>query len=525
MLGTIPEPLAFRALFESMPSASVAVLNNGPAFTIISVNDAYLRSVGSTRAQLVGKALLETAPFCNANSSRLQSARMSIEAASSSQLTSTPTAAIDQRVFTVTPIHHLDNQDPAHSRPGMLLLTLHAAEARSTSAAVERQSAAKVECIDRLVPLIGVVAVEDDRATSLPSREVFEKAVPGFVVFDLAGRVIDCNPAFARIVGRTREELHLMDSAALIHPEDLERSAKEMRRLFSGASSSFVIEKRYVRPDSTLVWVRNSVSLVRAAAGRPQQIVTISEDQTLFRMAERALIKNEKLAAVGRLSASIVHELNNPLEAVTNLLYLISHCSEVDEIRRYTHMAEQELGRVTQIATQTLRFYRHEVAPAPFQVTDVLESVLALFEGRLRKRQVSVVKRYRQANDPVRAYSGEIRQVFVNLIGNALDAMEDTGQLRIDVRPSRSWQQPEIGGVRITICDSGSGIPADMLKRIFEPFVSTKEANGTGLGLWISKEIVRRHGGTLFVRSAVSGPRRGTAMSVFLPHDVIAIAA
>jgi signal transduction histidine kinase len=127
------------------------------------------------------------------------------------------------------------------------------------------------------------------------------------------------------------------------------------------------------------------------------------------------------------------------------------------------------------------------------------------------------VKRYSAAQEPAFAYSGELRQVFINLICNALDAMEEKGTLRIDIRPSRNWKEQDLRGVRVTICDSGSGIPRHLLKTIFEPFVSTKEDHGTGLGLWISHEIVTRHGGTLRVRSSMQGPRRGTAMSVFLP--------
>jgi signal transduction histidine kinase len=266
-----------------------------------------------------------------------------------------------------------------------------------------------------------------------------------------------------------------------------------------------------------VVWVRNSVSLLRDEKHTPLQIVTIAEDLTLYRLAERALIQNEKLAAVGRLSASIAHELNNPLESVINLLFLISHGENKEEMQHFAQQAEQEMRRVAQIATQTLRFYRQQSAPSPLQLGEVVDSVLALFEGRLSQRNVRVVKRYIRSEQLIVAYSGELRQVFVNLISNALDAMNDHGVLRIDVRPSRNWRGGGEDGMRVILCDSGSGIPKHLLHKIFEPFVSTKENKGTGLGLWISREIIRRHGGSLCVRSQVSGARRGTAMSVFLP--------
>lgn len=353
-------------------------------------------------------------------------------------------------------------------------------------------------------------------ATGLRVRDLFEYAVPGVAVLDLNGVVVDCNPSFAGMVGRNALELKYTELFAFVHPDDRSRSRAELDRMVRGQTPAFVIEKRFVRPDSSIVWVRSSVSLLREENQTPTHIVTIAEDLTMLRMAERALIQNEKLAMVGRLSASIAHELNNPLESVVNLLFLIAQGENLEEVHQFARQAEQEMKRVAQIATQTLRFYRQQSAPGPLQLGEVLDSVLALFEGRLRNGNVDVVKRYVDCVSPLIAYSGELRQVFVNLIGNALDAMGDHGTLRIDARPSRSWIDGR-EGVRVTVCDSGSGIPREMLKKVFEPFVSTKENHGTGLGLWISCEIIRRHGGVLRVRSAVSGPRRGTAMSVFLP--------
>jgi PAS domain S-box-containing protein len=517
-----PDSLLFRTLFEATQSASIAVLADAPQFTIVAATHAFTRMVGATGEQLTGKPLLDTVPFCTIDPFEQQSLRKALDQPPTDTDSDLPnlTVRISSRRWTVATLPILETD----GHPAMLLLTLdQASPAQQDGIHALSARPPKVESIDSYADRIATNTY--DGSFQLPSQEVFETAVPGFAVFDLKGNVIDCNPAFAKTVGRSREELQTLNSASLVHPEDRDRSVQQVKRLVAGEIASFVIEKRYVRPDGNVVWVRNSVSLIRATAGRPPQLVTISEDLTLLRMAERALVKNEKLAAVGRLSASIVHELNNPLEAVTNLLFLITYTSELDEIRHYARLAEQELARVTQIATQTLRFYRHEAAPAPLQMADILDSVLALFEGRLRRRHVNIIRRYLPTSDPLRAYSGEIRQVFVNLISNALDAMGDTGELRIDVRPSRSWERPEISGVRVTISDTGSGIPREMLKRIFEPFVSTKESNGTGLGLWISKEIVRRHGGSLRVRSNTSGKHQGTAMSVFLPRDIIAVAA
>ena len=530
MSGFLPDPLTFRALFESTPRASIAVLANAPDFTIVAASGSYLHLADTTREHLAGKRLLETSPFCDLLPTDKTIIRSALDDLSSPASVGQSVAPQDFSpvlrfnpdrdpwTLTISPVYDADGKSL------LQVLTLEEASQKARQpVTLASMRSPKVESIDSRSSRTALQ--NEPWSLPLPSHEVFDQAVPGFAVFDLDGNIIDCNPSFAKLVGRPREELQTMNCSALVHPDDLGRSAKDMERLVKGESSAFVIEKRYVRPDSAIVWVRNSVSLIRATGDRPPQLVTISEDLTLFRLAEHALIKNEKLAAVGRLSASIAHELNNPLEAVTNLLFLIGHSSEIDEVRRYARLAEQELGRVTQIATQTLRFYRHEVAPGPVQMADIVDSVLALFEGRLRRRNVKVIKRYLPVANQLRANSGEIRQVFVNLISNALDAMGDTGLLRIDVRPSRSWEHPEVAGVRVTICDTGSGIPREMLQRIFEPFVSTKESNGTGLGLWISKEIVHRHGGTLRVRSAVSGRRQGTAMSVFLPGEIISKAA
>jgi len=362
------------------------------------------------------------------------------------------------------------------------------------------------------------------QASRLPQRagrhcleDALENAVPGLAVLDLSGVVADCNAAFAALLGSEPAALRGVEAAMLVHPEHRRQARLDLRRLRSGDCASFVAELRMQRADGSSVPLRQSVTVLRDLADGPPEIVIIVEDLTPLKQAERALCASERLASLGRLSASIAHELNNPLESVCNLLFLISSATDFEEMRGYAVQAEREMARVAQIAKQTLRFSRRQSSPAPTYLGEVIDSVLALLQGRLRNRNVSIVKRYSAAQEPAFAYSGELRQVFINLICNALDAMEEKGTLRIDIRPSRNWKEQDLRGVRVTICDSGSGIPRHLLKTIFEPFVSTKEDHGTGLGLWISHEIVTRHGGTLRVRSSMQGPRRGTAMSVFLP--------
>jgi signal transduction histidine kinase len=232
----------------------------------------------------------------------------------------------------------------------------------------------------------------------------------------------------------------------------------------------------------------------------PRWVGAVIVDSTERKLSEELLRRTEKLAATGQLAASIAHEINNPLEAVTNLLYLL-HQQPLDaESRQYADMAQQEIARVSQITQQTLRFYRQSSNPSLIHPADVLDSVLALHQGRSNAAKVQTVRRYRSAVELL-AFSGEMRQLFANLVGNALDAMPNGGHLFLSVRNSQAWYQPEIPGVRITIADTGYGMTESVRQRIFDAFFTTKEVTGTGLGLWISSEIIAKHQGTVRVRS------------------------
>ena len=232
------------------------------------------------------------------------------------------------------------------------------------------------------------------------------------------------------------------------------------------------------------------------------------------RLAEDALRKSEKLAVAGRLAASIAHEINNPLESVTNLLYLIRHSSTLDDAQKYCGLAENELRRVSEIATQTLRFYRQQSEATRLDVTEIATSVLTLYQGRLHSHDVQVVCDFR-THASLLCYAGELRQLVANLVSNALDAMGKGGVLTLRLRNATCLAGRR--GIRVTVADTGSGIPQTLRKQIFEPFVTTKGETGTGLGLWVSAEILRKHDGHLSYRSSTREGRSGTAFSIFLP--------
>jgi len=232
--------------------------------------------------------------------------------------------------------------------------------------------------------------------------------------------------------------------------------------------------------------------------------------------AEEALRKTERLAAMGRVAGIIAHEINNPLEAITNAFYLLqTHPSLDDEARSYARMAGEELARISHITRQSLSFYRESQQAVPVSVATVLDDVLELQRRHLRISGVEVDKDYK-SNVLILAYPAELKQVFLNLVGNALQAMPRGGRLRVTIRDTAErGRLPR--GIRISVCDTGSGIKPEDAKRLFEPFFTTKSTKGTGLGLWISKGIIQKYDGTIRFRSLKLNGGSATCFSVFIP--------
>lgn len=253
-------------------------------------------------------------------------------------------------------------------------------------------------------------------------------------------------------------------------------------------------------------------------SGRTRGVIVQAYDITELRRAEEALIRSEKLAAVGRLAASIAHEINNPLESVTNLLYLARAGAQTDEMKEYLDTADRELRRVSAITNQTLRFHKQSSHPAEIACEDLIDGVISIYQGRIVNSHVRVEKRKR-ADRRVVCFTGEIRQVLNNLVGNAIDAMHpDGGRLIFRSRDGMDWQTKR-RGIVITVADTGPGMSLHTIEKAFEPFFTTKGIGGTGLGLWISLEIIRRHNGTIRLRSSQRPGHSGTAFAFFLPYE------
>lgn len=305
---------------------------------------------------------------------------------------------------------------------------------------------------------------------------------------------------------------------ACVHPDDLAQTQSRWKESIEHGSN-FVVEYRLKRHDGQYLWFLHRASPRKDDDGKILEWIGTSTDIALQKHTEQSLRQTEKLAAVGRLAASIAHEINNPLESVTNLLYLLGQNQSLDQAaNNFVKTAQDELARVGAIATQTLRFHKQSTAASPTRVSDLIESILALYRSRISTAGIQVTCEY-ERTELLYCRAGELRQALGNIVGNAIDALRSGGALRIRKRPSYNWKHPDVPGVRITIADNGCGIQPEDRNRLFEPFFTTKGVIGTGLGLWVTKDFIDRHNGTVSIRSSVKHSASGTVVSIFLPFE------
>ncbi len=350
----------------------------------------------------------------------------------------------------------------------------------------------------------------------------------GLAFFDRHGRFVRVNQVFASLTG-TPLSRHLGRTLPELFPQPVARELEgAVQRVFeheaplrnlemSGAGGKSGGEGRMARPWTWLI----SAYPVRTMPNQVRWVGVIVLDASDRKRSEDALRRSEKLAVTGRLAASIAHEINNPLEAITNLLFLLRNFSNLDEgALNYVKMAEYEVRRISEITQQTLRFYRQSTLPARATLAELLDSVLSLYQGRLNALEIHVERRYDPQLD-VFCFAGEIRQVIANLVGNSIDATIRGGRLLVRARRSRNWKNGGQAGVRFAVADTGIGMAPSVRERIFEPFFTTKDVTGTGLGLWVSHEIIAKHNGLLHVRTRAAAPDKssGTVFQFFVPDD------
>jgi PAS domain S-box-containing protein len=302
-----------------------------------------------------------------------------------------------------------------------------------------------------------------------------------------------------------------------IHPDDradVEQLYEETR----AEGRSFCCEYRVVWPDQSVHWIETQCQYELGPEGEPLRMLGVMLDVSHRKRAEELLLRTEKLTVAGRLAAAVAHEINNPLESVSNLLYLIELSQSAEEARRYARTALAELMRVARVTQQTLKFHRQTEFARRVQISEVLDGVLALFQGRLHPLGIRVEQRL--VVDPVLlCHVGDLQQVFANLISNSMDALPRGGSILIRMRPTLDEQQ-RLRRLNLTVADNGTGIDPQIRRRIFEPFFTTKAERGTGLGMWVVSEIVARHRGSIQVWSSRLPGRSGTVFSLCLPvHD------
>jgi len=298
--------------------------------------------------------------------------------------------------------------------------------------------------------------------------------------------------------------------AAVENPVD---KVRRLGTVVGLANHTFLVAR-----NGTEVCIDDSGAPIRDSSGKMIGVVLVFRDITERRMSEGALMRAEKLAAAGRFAASVAHEVNNPLEGLTNLVYIALRSNELGEIRHLLAQAESELGRIAHITRQSLGFYRETSTPAHFKPATIVREVTDFYTSRAISLGVSFIVNAKTERE-VLGSAGELRQILSNLLANSLDACASGATIRIEANSAIDPRDLSRPGVRITIADTGFGIPAKHLESIFEPFFTTKKDTGTGLGLWVSRELVEKHGGTLRVRSRTSDPLCGTVFSIFLPNQ------
>lgn len=356
------------------------------------------------------------------------------------------------------------------------------------------------------------VAATPERREAMLAALV-ESTDDAIVSKDLNGIILTWNDAAARMFGYSAEEI-IGKSVRCLIPKELQQEEDSILAKIRAGERISHYETLRIRKNGERFDVSITISPLIDRQGRILGASKIARDITERTRLEKQLMQSEKLAATGRMAATVAHEINNPLDAVLNLIYLAHKSGSLAEVRSYLSAAESELERVAQIARQTLGYYRDDGTPTPVNIQELVENVLGVYQGKLHSAEIATECRF-ENHLPLVASRGELLQIFSNIVANAIDAMPQGGRLRVQTKRRFG---PD--GVEIEFADTGVGIPKEHLDKIFEPFFTTKGNLGTGIGLWVVKQLVEKRAGQVTVTSRTDSRTRGTSIFIFLPlHD------
>jgi PAS domain S-box-containing protein len=343
-------------------------------------------------------------------------------------------------------------------------------------------------------------------------------SIPHMVwIADTNGQTVYFNVRWHEFTGLDEKESLPEGWLQVVHRDDVARVMEAWQSSLE-SQAPFQEEARYRTAAGDYRWVSMRAELMQQDMGHPGRWFGTSTDIQEEKRKEQVFQRTERMALAGRLAASIAHEINNPLEAITNIFYILEGNTAIDEkTMSLVRMGSEELRRVSHIVRQSLSYYRNAETPAPVRLTDLLEETMRILSHHVNAHRITAVRQY-ESDATVSVVAGEMRQVFSNLILNAIEAMQDNGRIVLRVHDSKDWHNGGRPGVRVAIGDDGPGISSKDRSQIFDAFFTTKMEKGTGLGLWVSSDIVRKHGGHISVRSCTIPGRSGTVFSIFLPH-------
>lgn len=351
--------------------------------------------------------------------------------------------------------------------------------------------------LDPRLHLASIVATADDAIVSK----------------DLNGIVTSWNEGAHNMFGYTAEEM-IGNTILRIIPEELHYEEVEILRTLRSGRRIDHFETIRRKKNGDMVEVSVTISPVRDDDGNLVGASKIARDISDRKRVERLLIQSEKIAATGRMAAAIAHEINNPLESLMNLIYLArQNSSPESKAYNFLRTAEEELERVSHIARQTLGFYQDSNAPKDVYLHDLVESVLTVYHAKMIGDGISVDTQFNDLQK-VTVSRGEMLQIFSNVIVNAMDAMRDGGRIQISLRKLISASGD---GIQAVIRDNGTGIKPEHMDKVFEPFFTTKGQTGTGIGLWVARQLVEKRGGQISIASNTETGKSGTTLTIFIP--------